>query len=84
MRKMENGLTKMTGAAIEFLVSSTNSCIIILPHFLVQMHLVCLYSLSGGGQLNINPPLAIAYELACRVRSNSKLKYLAMFKSAYY
>ena len=27
-----------------------------------------------------NAPLAIAYEPACRVRSNSKLKYLAMFK----
>ena len=62
---MENSQTRMVSMTIEALCNSINSCLIKFPHYLgfnVQILLVlaewCLPNL----------PLAIAYELDCRVR----------------
>jgi hypothetical protein len=74
----ENGPKKAVLTTIEILFISISPCVIFVPRFLVlnapSLLVLAWWSLP-------NPPLAIVYELACRVRLNYKLKYLTMYRS---
>jgi hypothetical protein len=74
----ENGPTKMVSATIEILSISISPCLIIVLRFLGS-NAHCLLVLAKWSLPD--PLLAIAYELAGRVRSNYNLKYLTMYRS---
>jgi hypothetical protein len=74
----ENGPTKTVSATIEVLSIFISPCLIIVLRF-VDSNAPFLLVLAEWSLLD--PLLAIAYELAGRVRSNYKLKYLTMYRS---